>query len=98
MITPSFQRLAAQELRDARSWYEVRNPHVAQRFMASVNDAIDRICAAPDSHPLELKDIRWVRVRGFPYRLIFEQGLPNRVLILAVAHVSRRPRYWRRRR
>lgn len=98
MMMPSFQRLAAKELREACAWYACRDPDVATRFMQSVNAAIARICDAPETHPIEMKQIRWVRVRRFPYRLIFEPAGPDRVLIIAVAHFSRRSRYWRRRR
>jgi toxin ParE1/3/4 len=97
MMTPSFHRLAAKELRAARAWYASRDPDVAMRFMQSVHAATVRLCDAPEDHPVELKQIRWVKVRRFPYRLIFETAGPDRVLILAVAHSSRRSRYWRRR-
>ena len=68
------------------------------RFMQSVQAALARLCDAPGDQPVELKQIRWVKVRRFPYRLIFEPAGPDRVLILAVAHSSRRSRYWRHRR
>ena len=97
MIAVSLHRLAAQELREAHAWYADRDVDVATRFERAVDDAIKRIRDDPESHPVELKHFRWVRVRRFPYRLIFEPQSDERVLIIAVAHNSRRPRYWRRR-
>lgn len=93
-----FQRLAAKEYRKARAWYGDRGDAVATRFVDEVNSAIERVLADPTSHAVEPPDFFWVRVRRFPYRLIYEYTHPDSVFILAVAHMSRRPRYWRRRR
>ena len=95
MTTASFHRLAAGELRRAHAWYATRDPGVAARFQQAVDDAVTRICDDPEGQAVVLKHFRWVRVRRFPYRLIFEQADENRILIIAVAHTSRRPRYWR---
>ncbi len=95
MITVSFHRLAAEELRKAHAWYATRDSGVADRFQKAVDDAVTRICQDPDAQPALLKHFRWVRVRRFPYRLIFERADEDRILILAVAHTSRRSRYWR---
>ena len=97
MIELSFQRLAAGELRAAHAWYAARDPAVAARFLHNVDQSAGRIVADPDSHPIDRKHFRWVRVRRFPYVLIFEHQEPGRVLVVAVAHTSRRPGYWRRR-
>lgn len=97
MITVRFHRLAAAELRKARTWYADRNVDVAKRFLLAVDAAVRRIENDPKAHPVELQEIRWVRVSRFPYRLIFECPAEDRVLIIAVAHTSRRSRYWRRR-
>jgi len=91
MIEVSFHRLAAKEQREAHAWYSVRDPDVAARFLHAIDAAIMRIRDDPDSQPVESKSFRWVRVRRFPYRLIFEMAESQRVLVLAVAHISRRP-------
>ena len=36
------------------------------------------------------------RTRRFPFRIVYELQ-PNRIWIVAVAHLSRRPGYWARR-
>ncbi len=97
MIVVSFHRMAAKELRESHAWYGNRDREVAERFEQAVDDAVNRIREEPKSHPVEMKQFRWVRVRRFPYRLVFEVESDERVLIIAVAHSSRRPRYWRRR-
>ncbi len=95
MIDVRFHRLASQELRDVFEWYAERDLLVADRFLSAAEDAVERIRAAPHTHPAEFDDVRWVRVRQFPYRLIFEhQPDADGVLVLAIAHTSREPLYW----
>lgn len=97
MIGVRFHRLAAKEMRAAYSWYAARNADAANRFLIAVERAILRIQKDPDSFPIEIQAIRWIRVSRFSYRLVFERIDAAEVMIIAVAHTSRRPRYWRRR-
>ena len=46
-------------------------------------------------HQLAAQEYRWVRVRRFPYVLIFRQRSRESVMVMAVANTSRRPGYWR---
>ncbi len=93
-----FHRLAAREFRFARMWYGQRDNSVARRFRDAVDSATKRIAAEAESHPVLADDIRWVRVRRFPYMLVFVRESPDSLLVLAVAHAKRRPGYWKRRR
>jgi hypothetical protein len=95
--TAIFHRLAAREYRHARDWYESRSARVGSRFTAAVGDAIARIEQSTDSLAYLIGPYRWVRVRGFPYLLVFREQSPERILVVAVAHARRRPGYWRRR-
>lgn len=92
-----FHRLASQELRAAHVWYGQRDADAAARFLTSVDGALARIEADPDSHPIERRHFRWVRVRRFPYRLIFERHEEGIILVIALAHARRRLGYWNRR-
>lgn len=93
-----FHRLARRELRASHAWYRQRDTNAAEKFLAGVDDAIARVEADPDSHPIERGPYRWVRIRQFPYRLIFERHGIDTIFVIAVAHTSRRPGYWVRRR
>ena len=93
-----FHRLAAREYRKARDWYKARSPETALRFVQSVDRAMNRIAASPDALPGLAGDYRYVRITGFPFVLIFRSANTNSVTVFAVAHTSRRPGYWRRRR
>ncbi|MCC7419912.1 MAG: type II toxin-antitoxin system RelE/ParE family toxin [Planctomycetaceae bacterium] len=56
-----------------------------------------RIADDPTSYPCLVGPYRSLRVRRFPYRLIYLVEDPDLILILAVAHTGRRPGYWQRR-
>ena len=64
----------------------------------AVDSATNRIAADADSHPVLADDICCVRVRKFPYMLVFVRESSDSLLVLALAHAKRRPGYWRRRR
>ena len=92
-----FHRLAAQEYRFALDWYRKRDAAVAARFRDAVDAAANRILNDPDSHFEIVNGIRSVRLRRFPYMLVFARDSGESVLILAVAHAKRRTGYWKRR-
>lgn len=97
MTQVNFQKLAATELQEVSNWYHERDAAVAERFHSEIESCLSRIVEDLDSHPEEYRHYRWIRVRRFPYRLIDEQLDLDRILILAVAHTSRHPRYWKER-
>jgi toxin ParE1/3/4 len=92
-----FHRLADRELAGAQHWYARLSQQTAQRFADEVEDAVQRIAAAPLQWPVYQGNDRWVQVHHFPYVLYYRLVGPNDVVIMAVAHTARRPGYWRRR-
>jgi toxin ParE1/3/4 len=92
-----FHRLAAREYRLARDWYRERSVEVAQRFVLAVDRALDRVAADTESLPVVTGTYRYARISGFPYVLVVRRDDRGAVMIIAVAHTSRRPGYWRRR-
>ena len=94
----TFHRLAAREYRAARDWYRQRSVETAERFCFAVDRAASRIASDIDALPTLTGAYRYARVNRFPYVLIFRQTAPGVVMVVAVAHTSRRPGYWRGRR
>ena len=85
---------AAAELECATGDYEARVPGLGMRF----RELIESTCAAIVQHPLLWREraggYRRVNLPGFPFYVAFMlRG--ERVLIVAVAHVSRHPDYWK---
>ena len=90
----------AEEARDeflaAIDWYDEARQGLGAEFVAEVESAIATIEDNPTFYA-ELDDgIRRCLVNRFPYALLYSIE-PDRVLILAVMHTSRRPGYWRNR-
>lgn len=90
-----FHRLAAQEARDAETWYAGRSQEAADRFRVAVLAATERLVQQTATHPLAGTRFRYVRVHRFPYRLIYVMQTADTVRVIAVAHDRRRPAYWR---
>jgi len=93
----SFNRLAIKDYREARDWYAERSGEAAADFIKAIDAAVARIIREHDSLPIVSKKFRRVRVSKFPYIVVFYPRSEYDLRIVAVAHTSRRPGYWRRR-
>lgn len=93
MIRATWHPLAKRELFESQDFYEDRAPGLGAAFLESVEAATAGIRRHPYSGSSVDAVLRHCRIVRFPYRLVYrvEEG---RVLILAVAHDKRRPRYW----
>ena len=85
---------ADEELSEAAGYLSERSSTAAHRLLAEVDDAIQLLVrfprlGAPLSHGL-----RRLPLKVFPYRLIYRvEG--EGIVVYAVAHVRRKPGYWR---
>jgi plasmid stabilization system protein ParE len=91
-----YHRLAASELIKAGVFYERRRPWLGEAFLAAVDATRDKIRENPARGRQEAAGLRSLKVRRFPYRLFYDEQ-PERLWIVAVAHLARRPGYWVRR-
>jgi plasmid stabilization system protein ParE len=85
---------AEREAHEAFLWYAARDPKVADRFEAQVISAFDRIAEAPEQGPEIEPGIRRLLLHRFPYGLLYSIE-DDRILVLTVMHLCRRPGYWR---
>jgi plasmid stabilization system protein ParE len=87
---------AEEEFREAVRHYENDAPGVGLRFVAEVRKGVTFISENPFAAPVVGSDLRRKVLNHFPYSLLYavESEL---VVIVAVAHQKRRPRYWRSR-
>jgi len=88
---------AAREFVSAFEWYFARNETVAARFSQEVTDAIKNIAQFPERYPEYSHQSSRFVLHHFPFVIVYRE-LPNSLQILAVAHTSRRPGYWKNRR
>lgn len=94
-------RRAKDEIHEAATWYEDRSRGLGRRFIAAVRELLESLEASPQQFAkLETLSadtlLRRAFVRDFPYLVVFEL-FDDEVFVYAVAHASRRPNYWRRR-
>jgi len=88
--------LAEDDLREARAWYDERSPGRGEELIRAVDKALLDIAESPLRFAVLHRDIRRAFVRPFPYGVFF-RDLPSRVRVIAIVHLSRHPRTWRRR-
>ena len=87
---------ASEELGEAVRWYEDQRDGLGVAFLEAVQMVVSRIKTHPrigTSVP-DQQHTRRVLVRGFPYQVVYVVG-PTEAVVVAVAHLKRRPGYWR---
>jgi plasmid stabilization system protein ParE len=92
----AYHRLDASELIESAEFYERRNPTLGEVFVSTVEATLPRIQRQPGlGKPGKFETRSW-KTKRFPFRIVYlEQS--ERIWIVAVAHLSRRPDYWMRR-
>lgn len=84
---------AQRELDDAVSWYNRQAAGLGQEFLDELDRAVRRAVTYPVAYPEIEPGIRRCQLARFPYGLIY--GVDDETLVIvAVAHLHRRPRYW----
>jgi plasmid stabilization system protein ParE len=87
---------ALDEIDEASAWYAGRSGGALAAFLREIDHSLDVILEAPHRWPLGFHQTRRYLCSTFPYAIIyvFEDDV---VTVVAVAHSSRRPGYWRNR-
>ena len=62
---------AAADIEDAYHWYRDKRPELGTDFLAAVRAAGLRITENPGAYPLFHREARRVRLRRFPYSLLY---------------------------
>ncbi|MGD9589329.1 MAG: type II toxin-antitoxin system RelE/ParE family toxin [Pyrinomonadaceae bacterium] len=85
---------ALDDLEEATAFYFREDPALEFRFSACIDKAIEQVKRHPRSWPKVADEVRRYIVNIFPYSLLYsiEQ---DHILIVAVAHHSREPNYWK---
>lgn len=92
----TYLSIAEIELVEAAQFYDEHEPGLGRKFLDAVADATEKIRRNPEQCSYYEKPIRGCRVMPFPYRLIYRE-MPERIQIVAVFHLSRRPGSWKER-
>ena len=92
---------AGEEAIEAAAWYERERPGLGIEFDQAVNVVLDLL--EDEIVPLAKmpgdaggKGAKRLVLKRFPYDIVVCE-LPEEIVVVAIAHQSRRPRYWRNR-
>ncbi len=95
-MTYEFHPEALEEYDGAAHYYAHQQPGLDLRFIVCVENAIEVILEDPLKWRPFDEDVRRCLTRVFPYGILYTIEA-DFVLIVAVAHCSREPGYWRHR-
>jgi len=88
-----FFEAAQQEVDDAVTWYNKREDELGFEFLDELDRAIHRIKSFPLASTEIEPGIRRCLLARFPYGLIY--GIDeDLIIVIAVSHLHRQPRYW----
>ncbi|HMB83483.1 MAG TPA: type II toxin-antitoxin system RelE/ParE family toxin [Terriglobales bacterium] len=90
-----FHEEAAAEYDAAFDWYLEQSPDAALKFDAEVDRALAHIIQAPQRWTAGPYSTRRFLLRQFPFTVTYRQLTSAHIQILAIAHTSRRPGYWK---
>jgi hypothetical protein len=86
-------QIAKQEFKTAQEYYEMEQTGLGSRFEMEIRQALLRIQQYPRVWSTEQKEIRRCFIHKFPYKVIY--SIQNEIIIiLAFAHLHRKPDYW----
>ena len=89
-----FHPEAEAEHLETVAYYETQQAGLGASYLAEFESVLERVCEAPDRYPMERKpDISRIRLRRFPFTVLFRESDAT-IVVLAVAHHRRRPSYW----
>ena len=88
-----YHRLAARELVESALFYDERRTGLGDEFLTEVEAVLEFIREQPELGQPGAHGTRSFPGKRFPFRNVYEIQ-PDRIWIVAVAHLSRRPGYW----
>lgn len=95
-MTFSFHPEAEAEFFDAIEYYEACRRGLGYDFAVETYSAIDKIVAFPLVWPSVDQKIRRCLMQRFPFGLLYDCS-GDKIIIVAVMHLHRKPGYWKQR-
>lgn len=92
-----FHPEAYMEAEEARFWYENNTHGLGMAFIDAIQMAVDAVRDCPEMWPPYKYGTRRFFLRRFPFSLVYRHD-ETKIQIIAVAHLHRRPVYWKNRR
>ena len=89
---------AKEELLESAYWYEQKREGLGDDFISAVERGLKTIEKRPRQFTQlnfgnKDREVRRCVLKRFPYLIVFEI-LPHEILVVAIAHSKRKPKYW----
>jgi plasmid stabilization system protein ParE len=85
---------AEQEMLEAARYYESQASCLGADFLSEIERAVVSITESPMMWPIIKDELRRRLVRRFPFGILYRID-PDEIIIVAIAHLRRKPGYWR---
>lgn len=87
---------AEQEMIEAAIYYESKSSGLGVDYLEEVERAVKAISDSPNTWPVIAGELRRRLVRRFPFGILYRID-PEEIVVIAVAHLRRKPGYWKER-
>ncbi|MBI5025569.1 MAG: type II toxin-antitoxin system RelE/ParE family toxin [Nitrospirae bacterium] len=87
---------AEEEMYEAARYYESQASGLGIDYLSEVERAVASIAESPETWPKFDGELRRRLVRRFPFGILYYIE-SEEIVIVAVAHLRRRPGYWKKR-
>jgi hypothetical protein len=94
MYEIAFHRNASEEMQAAAAYYETREQGLGDAFLDDIEQGLHSVEQFPRLWPVYDGEYRRYLLKRFPYGLVYRIDV-TRVFIVAVAHLHRKPGYWK---
>ena len=95
-MTLRFLSIAKIELDQSFEYYESQKPKLGESFLQEVRQGVNRIKNHPTAWTRISKRTRRCLLNKFPFGIIY-QIREDEILVIAIAHLHRKPNYWKSR-
>jgi plasmid stabilization system protein ParE len=86
------QSEAIIEMQESFEWYETRRSGLGYEFIEEIEDGFEKLSQSPQHYSAVDQVYRKLRIRRFPYLIVFEIE-DGKVVVIAVRRVSQEPRF-----
>jgi len=95
-VTLTIHPEATREFQHSARYYRTISDQLSSRFIREIEESLRAIAASPELYPFRFAPARAKQLKVFPFFVVYFAE-DDRITVLAVAHMKRRPGYWRSR-
>lgn len=95
MANVGFHAEAFEEYQNALEYYANRSLRAAQGFEQAISETLTRIGTTPEFYPLHDDRHREAILLKYPYAVLYRIEDNGDITVVAIAHGSRAPGYWK---